>query len=91
MYRSKKNGEIYYTIRYNFINVSHDGIIVVENPADGTYENGYVNYVQNWWTSPAFDNDEFSKGITNEKWNQLLIDKSNPLLNRCISGLYSPG
>ena len=42
-------------------------------------------------STPSFDNDEFSKGITNEKWNQLLIDKSNPLLNRCISGLYSPG
>ena len=42
-------------------------------------------------STPSFDNDEFSNGITNEKWNQLITDESNPLLNRCISGLYSPG
>ena len=42
-------------------------------------------------STPSFDNDEFSKGISNEKWNELLTDESKPLLNRCISGLYSPG
>ncbi len=42
-------------------------------------------------SNPSFDNDEFSKGISSEKWNELLIDESKPLLNRCISGLYSPG
>ena len=42
-------------------------------------------------STPSFDNDEFSNGISNEKWNQLVTDESNPLLNRSISGLYSPG
>ena len=42
-------------------------------------------------STPSFDNDEFSKGISNEKWNELLTDEYKPLLNRCISGLYSPG
>ena len=42
-------------------------------------------------STPSFDNDEFSNGITNEKMESTITDKSKPLLNRCISGLYSPG
>ena len=38
-------------------------------------------------STPSFDNDEFSKGITNEKWNQLLIDKSN-LYSIDVSQVY---
>ena len=29
--------------------------------------------------------------LQTKRWNELLTDESNPLLNRCISGLYSPG
>ena len=42
-------------------------------------------------STPSFDNDEFSNGVSSQKWNRLVIDESNPLLNRCVSGLYSPG
>ena len=42
-------------------------------------------------SSPSFNNNEFSNGVSNQKWNQLLNDKFNPLLNRSIAGLYSPG
>ena len=31
-------------------------------------------------STPSFDNDEFSNGISNEKWNQLVTDESNPCL-----------
>ena len=33
-------------------------------------------------STPSFDNDEFSNGITSERWNQLLTDESNPLLQQ---------
>ena len=42
-------------------------------------------------SSPSFNNNEFSNGVSNHKWNQLLNDDFNPLLNRSIAGLYSPG
>ena len=42
-------------------------------------------------SSPSFNNNEFSDGVSKEKWNTLLSDQFNPLLNRSIAGLYSPG
>ena len=51
-------------------------------------ENGGVNCLL---SSPSFDNNEFSNGVTSEKWKLLVNDESKPLLNRCIAGLYAPG
>ncbi len=51
-------------------------------------EDGGVNCLV---SSPSFNNNEFSDGVSIEKWNSLLADKFNPLLNRCTAGLYSPG
>lgn len=51
-------------------------------------KNGGVNCLT---SSPSFNNNEFSDGVSTRKWNELLSDKFNPLLNRCIAGLYSPG
>jgi len=51
-------------------------------------KNGGVNCLM---SSPSFDNNAFSDGVSRKKWNQLLGDEFNPLLNRCIAGLYSPG
>ena len=42
-------------------------------------------------STPSFDINEFSYGVTNETWKKLQGDKRNPLLNKSISGLYSPG
>ena len=42
-------------------------------------------------SSPSFNNNEFSNGVSIHKWNQLLNNEFNPLLNRSIAGLYSPG
>ena len=42
-------------------------------------------------SSPSFNNNEFSNGVSNQKWNQLLNHEFKPLLNRSIAGLYSPG
>ena len=42
-------------------------------------------------STPSFDNNEFSNGVSNEKWKDLINNESKPLLNRCTAGLYSPG
>ena len=42
-------------------------------------------------SSPSFNNNEFSNGVSSQKWNQLLNHEFNPLLNRSIAGLYAPG
>jgi penicillin-binding protein 2 len=40
---------------------------------------------------PAFDPNEFSKGITDKYWKKLNANEKNPLLNKAISGQYPPG
>jgi penicillin-binding protein 2 len=37
---------------------------------------------------PSFDNNLFSKGISQEDWEKLQKDPKNPLLNRATSGQY---
>lgn len=40
---------------------------------------------------PAFDPNEFSKGIAAGYWKELNADKKAPLLNKAIAGQYPPG
>ncbi|WP_024790530.1 MULTISPECIES: penicillin-binding protein 2 [unclassified Lebetimonas] len=40
---------------------------------------------------PSYDDNLFVKGISVDKWNKLLFDIYNPLLNKPVSGLYPPG
>lgn len=40
---------------------------------------------------PAFDPNEFSKGISRTLWNNLLANPKAPLLNKAIAGQYPPG
>lgn len=40
---------------------------------------------------PAFDPNEFSKGITSKYWKELNANKKSPLLNKAIAGQYPPG
>jgi penicillin-binding protein 2 len=40
---------------------------------------------------PSFDNNLFSRGISQEKWEKLKNDPRNPLLNRAIAGQYLLG
>src|SRR5439155_8298840 len=40
---------------------------------------------------PAFDPNEFSHGMSWDRWNELSRGGSNPLLNRAIQGAYPPG
>lgn len=40
---------------------------------------------------PSYDNNLFSKGMSQEQWKNLSTDADNPLLNRVISGTYPSG
>ena len=42
-------------------------------------------------SSPAFDPNLFLYGIDEKLWKSIKSDPLNPLLNKTISGLYSPG
>jgi penicillin-binding protein 2 len=42
-------------------------------------------------TTPAFDPNRFSAGITNTYWKELMEDKKTPLMNKAITGQYPPG
>jgi penicillin-binding protein 2 len=40
---------------------------------------------------PAFDPNEFSHGLSHQRWAELTQGGANPLLNRAIQGVYPPG
>jgi len=42
-------------------------------------------------SNPTFNQNEFVKGISGERWRQLSNDPLHPLENRAISGQYPPG
>ena len=42
-------------------------------------------------STPSFNPNIFSNGLDIEEWNKLRNNKKSPLLNRSMSGLYSPG
>ncbi len=42
-------------------------------------------------SSPGYDPNEFTRGISNANWQSLLKDPRSPLLNKSVSGQYPPG
>jgi penicillin-binding protein 2 len=42
-------------------------------------------------SKPGFDPNAFAGGIDSESWTGLMTDEWEPLTNRALSGLYSPG
>lgn len=42
-------------------------------------------------SSPGYDPNEFTRGISNANWQALLKDPRSPLLNKTVSGQYPPG
>lgn len=55
---------------------------IVMNPQNGE--------VLSMVSLPSFDNNLFTKGITQKDYDSLIENKDNPLLNRCIAGEYAP-
>ncbi len=42
-------------------------------------------------SSPGYDPNEFTRGISNANWQALLKDPRAPLLNKSVTGQYPPG
>ena len=42
-------------------------------------------------SSPSFDPNMMTQGLSQKEWNALLENERNPLTNKAISGQYSPG
>jgi len=40
---------------------------------------------------PAFDPNEFSMRLTNERWNEIVRDPGHPMQSRATQGMYPPG
>ena len=40
---------------------------------------------------PSFDPNEFARGLSRARWNELVNDPSHPLLDRAIQAAYPPG
>lgn len=59
------------------------GAAVALDPRDG----GILALV----SRPAFDPNEFSHGLSAERWQALSQGGANPLLDRAIQGVYPPG
>ncbi|OON89248.1 penicillin-binding protein 2 [Pyramidobacter sp. C12-8] len=43
------------------------------------------------WSNPSYDPNPLAWGVSGTEWAGLNLDSSRPLLNRAISGQYSPG
>jgi penicillin-binding protein 2 len=42
-------------------------------------------------SSPGYDPGDFTNGLTQATWQKLITDPLNPLSDKAISGIYSPG
>ena len=42
-------------------------------------------------SSPTYDPNKFTHGISTKDWNEIKNNKLRPLINKSLAGLYSPG
>ena len=42
-------------------------------------------------STPAFDPNAFTRGLSHQEWNALQTNEKKPLVNKAIQGQYSPG
>jgi len=59
------------------------GAVVAMDPRDGR--------ILAMYSSPSYDPNYFSRGISQEQWTALLQNPAHPLENKCIQGQYPPG
>ncbi len=63
--------------------VDYNGAAIMMN-----YENGEIVACV---SSPSYDSDIFTEGLTQTEWDSIVQDKRIPLFNRAIRGQYPPG
>jgi penicillin-binding protein 2 len=61
----------------------HRASVIIMNPNNGE--------IMALVSLPAYDNNLFAKGISQEDYNKFLNDKDQPLFNRSVSGEFPPG
>lgn len=94
--KSVQNGEsIQLTIDAELQKVLQDSIqevLVAKNltKAAGIVMNPQNGEVLAMVSLPSFDNNLFTKGISQQDYDKLTEDIDNPLMNRCIGGGYAP-
>lgn len=94
--KSPLNGNsIQLTIDSELQKVLQDSIQEVLNQKQLTRAAGIIMNPQNgeilaMVSLPSFDNNLFSKGISQQDYNMLINNTDKPLLNRCIGGEYAP-
>jgi penicillin-binding protein 2 len=59
------------------------GVVIAMDPRNGA--------IRAMVSLPSYDNNLFTKGITDEGWAALTSDPDLPLFNRAIGGQYPPG
>ena len=62
---------------------SEKGALVVLDVQDGA--------VKVLYSSPSFDPNPLTWGISSREWNELLKDPNRPMMDRAVSGTYPPG
>lgn len=62
-----------------------------EEAAGAVVMNAKTGEILSLASTPSFDPNEFTRGISNENWQALLKDPRKPLINKAVSGLYPPG
>ncbi|WP_068307165.1 penicillin-binding protein 2 [Kordiimonas lacus] len=62
-----------------------------EEAAGAVVMNAKTGEILSLASTPSFDPNEFTRGISNENWQALLKDPRKPLINKAASGLYPPG
>jgi penicillin-binding protein 2 len=59
------------------------GAIVAVDPRNGK--------ILTMASSPSFDPNSFSRGISSKEWEELINNPGHPLMNRCIQAVHPPG
>ncbi|MGJ3258392.1 MAG: penicillin-binding protein 2 [Rhodospirillales bacterium] len=42
-------------------------------------------------SNPAYDSNDFNRGLSSAEWQRLVNNERSPLINKSIAGVYSPG
>ena len=61
-----------------------------ERSASAVVMDAYTGAVYALASHPAFDPNEFTRGLSVEQWEELLANPAHPLTNKAIAGQYPP-
>lgn len=86
--KSSKGKNIYLTIDNELQKESYD--LLKDKKASLVLMNIHSGEILSYISTPSFDPNLFSAGITNEDWTSLVKNPDKPLNNRPISALYPP-